>query len=148
MINIDRAVGASVGRASRLPALLGACLAGVLGCSGDPDAARAVGASGTVKVKGQPLESGTIQFVPEKGRAATGKITGGRFVLTTNEPDDGAIAGKHAVAIISQKEMPAKPGAEPEMVSVIDKKYGSTETSGLTVEIPAGGKTDIAIDLP
>jgi hypothetical protein len=118
------------------------------GCGGDPNDVPPVPASGTVTYQGKPLETGTIQFVPEKGRPAIGKIEGGRFTLTTVKEGDGAAPGKHAVAVSSMKQTaPPQPGAEPETVSAIDAKYNSTGSSGLTAEIPAAGKTDIVIDI-
>jgi hypothetical protein len=143
VINIDRGNEAPIRRASLLPALIVTCL---VGCGGgaDPDAVPAVRVGG---YKGKPLEEGTVQFVPEKGRAASGSIREGRFVLTTYEPNDGAIPGKHAVGVTSSKSMPARPGAEPETVSLIGQKYTSPGESGLFFEIPAKGNEDIVIDL-
>src|SRR5262249_1430926 len=44
--------------------------------------------SGTVTYKGQPLASGSINFIPESesGRGATGTIIDGRYSLTTHAP--------------------------------------------------------------
>jgi hypothetical protein len=146
VININRGNEAPIRGVSLLPALLVACL---VGCGGgaDPDAVPAVPVAGMVTFKGKPLEEGTVQFVPEKGRAASGKIQGGQFVLTTYEPNDGAIPGKHAVGVTSSKSMPARPGAEPEAVSLIGTKYTSPGEAGIFFEIPAKGKEDIVIDL-
>jgi hypothetical protein len=73
----------------------------VLGCgdsSGLPPRHRV---SGTVTYKDKPLERGTISFAPadEKGRAAGGTIVDGRYSLTTQDSDDGALPGKYRVAI-------------------------------------------------
>jgi hypothetical protein len=73
----------------------------VLGCadsSGLPPRSRV---SGTVTYNGKPLERGTISFVPAdaKGRAAGGSVVDGRFSLTTQDPNDGALPGKYRVAI-------------------------------------------------
>ena len=60
------------------------------GCGGGGGSeARAVPASGTVNYLGKPVEKGTIHFVPEKGRSASGEIENGKFTLTTYEPGDG-----------------------------------------------------------
>jgi hypothetical protein len=132
----------------RLLALGLGLVAVIPGCGGDPDELPAVPAGGTVTYQGKPVESGTIQFVPEKGRPAGGKIEGGRFTLTTYKEGDGAISGKHGVGVTSLKQQaPAQAGAEPEMISAIDKKFSLPTHSGLSAEVPAGGKTDLQIDI-
>jgi hypothetical protein len=123
-------------------------LTALSGCGGDTDGAKAVPAGGLVKYKGKPLEQGTIQFVPEIGRAAHGTIQDGKFTLTTHKEGDGAIPGKHKVGIVSTKETPSKKkGAEPETVFVVPKSYGQPGGSNISVDIPDGGKTDIEINI-
>ena len=124
------------------------CLA-IAACSTpDPNATPAVPAAGTIKYKGQPIETGTIQFIPAKGRAANGKIEAGQFSLTTYKDGDGAIPGLHAVAVFATKEVAAKKaGQEASAVSIIPERYSAAGSSGLSVEIPREGKKDIALDL-
>ena len=98
--------------------------------------------------KGKPLEKGTIQFIPENGRPASGAITNGHFVLTTNVEGDGAAPGIHGVGVTAYEEVPAKkPGQEPTTKSQLPAKYALPADSDIKVEIPASGKKDIQIDL-
>jgi hypothetical protein len=121
---------------------------GLPGCGGDAGAAGTVPAGGTVTVNGKPLETGQIQFVPAEGRPASGEIKDGRFTLSTYKDGDGAIPGKHQVAIVATKEVPAKKrGGEPESVSLVPQSYASPAKSNLSIEIPEGGKTDIEIKI-
>jgi hypothetical protein len=117
------------------------------GCSGDSGMVAAVPASGTVTFDGKPLETGSIQFIPEKGRPAGGPIKDGKFTLTTYNENDGAIPGKHAVAVTAFKDVKLKGQSEAQQVPIIPAIYLKPTTSGIAVDVPPGGKTDIAIDL-
>jgi len=133
-----------------LVGLISVVAAGAVGCgSRDPDAVKAVPAAGTVTYKGNPVDTGTVGFEPEKGRAASGTIKDGRFVLSTYGDDDGAIPGKHRVAVVATKQTPGKnkKGDEGSTVFVIPQKYANPDTSELVVEIPPSGKTDLVIEL-
>ena len=83
------------------------CLVGAMaialaaGCSGvkRPTLVRV---SGTVTVNGKPVEGATVVFTPMEGGARNAEgITdaSGVYQLTTFEPNDGVILGKHAVTI-------------------------------------------------
>jgi hypothetical protein len=86
-----------------------------------------------VLIDGQPLEHGFIQVIPEGDRAAMGKLgPGGRFSLTTFEPDDGVVPGKHPVAVIASESL----GAASQRWHA-PKKYMDPTTSGLSVEVTA-----------
>ena len=119
----------------------------VAGCSGDPDAIAAVPAEGTVTLKGKPLESGTIQLYPDKGRSASGSIVDGKFTLTTYEANDGAVPGMHKVVVTAYKEVKPKGATEPEQKLITPEKYSNPDASTLTIEIPTGGKKDLDIKL-
>lgn len=112
----------------------------VAGCGGES----LTPVTGTVHYKGQPLKEGSITFLPEKGRPATGKIVDGQIVeVTTNQANDGVPAGKHKVTITSiegGKDMyaPTK--------SRIPEKYAVAEQSGLTADI-GPGKNELKFDL-
>ena len=97
--------------------------------------------------KGKPLETGSIQFIPAKGRSASGVIKEGNFVMSTYDELDGAIPGKHAVIISAYKEVKVAGSTEPEQVLIVPEKYANAASSGLTVEIPSGGKKDIELKL-
>jgi len=100
-----------------------------LGC-GDGRPAR-VPTSGQVLIDGKPLEHGFVQVVPSGQRPATGQLgPGGRFVLTTFDPDDGCVRGKHPAAVIALESID---GSSQRWHA--PKKYMSVETSGLEVDI-------------
>jgi hypothetical protein len=124
-------------------------LSGIFGCGATASGGLAtVPAAGTVTFKGQPVESGSIQFVSPNGRPANGEIVGGKFTLSTYQDGDGAIPGKASVGITSTTEKPStKPGAEPATVHLVPSKYSSPEASGITFEIPSTGTKKILIEL-
>jgi len=139
-------------RESRLPVLATTALLTIalVGCgSGDPNAIKAVPAAGTVSYKGKPIETGTIGFVPAKGRPASGQITNGQFSMTTYTDGDGAIPGHHAVTVNATKQVPGtgRAGDEGRTISLVPESYASPDSSGTAVDIPPEGKTDIKIDL-
>ena len=132
----------------------------VSGCgNGQPtgDVVPTVTAKGTLTHKGAPLAYHQVNFFPEKdGRPASG-VSGedGQFVLGTNAPNDGATTGSNRVAVQYVGPPNTNPEAgmndfspPPPPKVKIDKKYTNIETSGLTIEIPSSGKSDIQIDLP
>jgi hypothetical protein len=61
--------------------------------------------SGTVTFNGEPAEFGEILFVPDSGKGNTGVPSMGRidkdghYVMSTQEPGDGVIAGHQKVGI-------------------------------------------------
>jgi hypothetical protein len=123
------------------------------------DIEKVVPVSGTLTFQGKPLEQYRVTFLPTDGRRAAVGITdvAGKFVLGTNDVGDGAPAGKHKVAIVWAPPASAgTPGQEaivddlsklPKPKIKIPDKYGNPETSGLEQEIPAGGVSDLKIDL-
>jgi hypothetical protein len=122
----------------------------VLGCGkSDPDALPTVPAAGTVTYKGKPVESGSIQFVPTKGRPASGTIKDGNFILSTYKEEDGAIPGTHLVGVTSTKDIPSKnPGADPKVVFLVPANFSDYSSSGLSVEVPAEGSVSLKIEIP
>jgi hypothetical protein len=117
------------------------------GCGGGDGEVPAVPAAGTVTYQGKPVEKGTVYFLPEKGHPATGAIEGGKFTLTTYKEGDGAIPGKHGVGVAVTEAVPTKDGDTAEKY-VVPQKYADPGSSKISVDIPAGGKTDIVIDVP
>jgi hypothetical protein len=61
--------------------------------------------SGKVMYKGQPVQNGTVFFMPDEakgtvGPAAVGSITSnGTYIMSTESAGDGAIVGHHKVGI-------------------------------------------------
>ncbi len=111
-----------------------------------------VTAAGILTYKGQPLEYHQIYLQSEGKRAATA-LTGsdGRFQLGTNQAGDGAPAGRQQVAVVYAGppvlEGDAAEVKTPPPKVKIPPKYQRAETSGLTLEIPPGGSSDLKIEL-
>jgi hypothetical protein len=81
---------------------------------------------GRVTYKGEPVKYGTVHFMPSedkgtKGPPALGVITSdGSYVLSTDEPGDGALVGSHRVGITGLDPTPinAEPAPEPDKAPV------------------------------
>ncbi len=117
-------------------------LIGVAGCSDSPT----IECTGRVLLEGQPVANASVMFVPEDGsHVATGRTDNeGRFCLTTVEPDDGALAGKHAVSVTAV--VPVRPNPQRgatvddafdqvQLQWLVPQKYANPETSGLTATV-------------
>lgn len=122
-------------------------LAVLSGCGGGGGELPTVPAAGTVTYQGKPVDKGTVYFLPEKGRPATGQIEAGKFTLSTYKDGDGAVVGKHRVGVSVTEEVKTKDG-DTTAKYLIPQKYADAESSKLNADIPAGGKTDIVIDIP
>lgn len=130
---------------------------GLLGCGSSGPVAeieKTVSAGGVLTFQGKPLENYRIIFHPtDKKRPASARTDAeGKFRLGTNKPGDGAPAGKHRVTVsYVGPEVDPTPGNEmqeiPPAKVVIPVKYGSLDSSDITSEIPAGGDTNLKIDL-
>lgn len=104
------------------------------GCGGPP---KTYLVHGTVLFPdGQPLTRGTVEFETfhqNKAITASGEIDkDGTFQLGTFGPNDGAIAGEHRVAVISDYVIGTgveRPGELPP--PLLDPKFRSFKTSGL-----------------
>jgi hypothetical protein len=136
----------------------------VAGCGG-PKRPQTVAVSGTVTLDGKPVEGATVGFIPEGGgRPATGTTdASGAFTLTTFEPGDGAVVGKHSVTVSKvrgsgqqgdQASTASGPGPGPgpgamplsgmpeaggvKLEWIVPKKYSEPANSGLKVEVRSG----------
>jgi hypothetical protein len=116
------------------------------GCGGDSGEPPTVPVSGTLAVEGKPVSNGTIHFHPEKGRTATGIVKDGKFTLTTYTDGDGGIAGKNKVAVEVVQEVPMKDG-DTTTKSLIPVKFTNPDQSGVALEIPAKGYSNLQIDI-
>lgn len=120
---------------------------------------KVVPVNGRVLYNGEPLGDAMVTFSNAEANIAAYGQSGanGRFKLTTFEHGDGAVPGKHRVSvrrvqIINPNPLgfdpftdgPAKPVTE---VWLIPKRYGSLQTSKLTVDVAEEGKNDIVIEL-
>lgn len=104
---------------------------------------------GKVTVAGEPLTQGRIQFLPESGRRASGRIQGdGSYQLTTFDPGDGAKLGEYTVIVEAvqtetQGERPkslleeATVGSSYQVKnqSLVNPKYNLKSTSPLTATV-------------
>ena len=86
-----------------------------------------------------------VDFQPEGGKtSATGHVApDGSFKLTTFGADDGAIPGRHRVAI---SPPPSPDPDKPPQKSKLPSKYSNFETSEMSVEIKPG-RNDIELAL-
>ena len=150
-------------------------LANLMGCSGEIPIPGIVDVTGTVALKGQPVEGVTVNFHPDSGsRAASGRTDAkGRFTLTTFNPGDGALPGTYRVSvskiedtdpsrqltseqfagIMSGKAPPPPPSSKPRAAKDgglkyhVPKKYMDTEKSGLIATVDQDGENDFQFDL-
>lgn len=154
-----------------LPVALAISLGTVIlvGCGGRTGPT-VVPVTGTVKVKGQPVEGVQVTFMaPGAPRASTGTTDAqGRFRLTTMAVDDGAIPGKNSVSIANRAAphetmSPDNPSAGYDQMmnaaasasrkkdpgkGLIPDKYADPATSGFTAEVSPGAQNDFTFDIP
>jgi len=81
-----------------LPFLLGSIL--LAGCSGD-DLEPVYPVTGTITMKGKPVEGAIVAFTPTEGGTAASGTTdaAGVYKLTTRSAGDGAVAGKYNISV-------------------------------------------------
>jgi len=105
------------------------------GCGKRDDRKPVVKIKGKVTFRSQPVDQGTITFIPlEGGKNATSAIQeGGIFSLSTYDKDDGAIVGKHKVVVKVNAVGPD--GKAVSKNARIPAKYESAETTPVQVEI-------------
>jgi hypothetical protein len=128
-------------------ALLMACLL-PSGCG--PGRPAVVPVTGTVTVGGKPVAGATVLFQPTGGGVPGRGVTAddGGFTLTTFEQGDGAIVGRHRVAI-SKMTLSGMVAAEGDVAPAVvsgqvketwatPQRYASVETSGLEVDVARG----------
>jgi len=125
------------------------------GCADVADIEHTVSAGGVLTHKGQPLANYSVILQPIEGQRGAGGETDdhGHFVLGTNGAGDGAPPGKHRVAIAYLGPPASRPDGQnnfttPQPKVKLAPKYASPETSGLTVDVPASGSSDLKIDVP
>jgi hypothetical protein len=161
----------------RVPRLFFAvpAVAALLGCGDDSGLPRRYPVSGTVTYNGKLLEKGNINFAPDGpgGRAAGGTIVDGKYSLTTQNPDDGAVPGKYKVGVVAKTTDTSKvdlkiKGATTEQAkkdiaavfpqkvaaraaakakNLIPARFNSPETSGLGFEVKPQSNTAVDFDL-
>ena len=116
----------------------------LVGCSGG-SADGLTQVTGTVKLNGEPLKSGTITFMPVAGTtSATGEIEDGEYSLSTTTPGDGAPPGDYKVSVTAWEKLPTMTEAG---VPAVPEKYMSTATSGLKAHVQGESSHEIDFDL-
>lgn len=143
--------GSPVGAA--LPFLMGVRTRGGRHREGPPRG-RVAKVSGTVTWQGKPVAFGSVTLVPDraknnKGRAATGAIKNGKFILTTYGRGDGALVGWHRIELSYPKGNPIQMRMD-EVVDLGDRLpaiYRGSE-SVLSVEIKPGVQNVLKMVLP
>ena len=138
-----------------LPGLLGLLL--LAGCGPRRPATAPV--RGSVTYQGEPVTAGKIAFYPEHGRPALGVIgPDGTYRLTTFEPGDGALLGKHRVTIqathVTGPSMPAtfedelaqtaadRPEViEPVVEWLVPQEYSRRESTTLRADVAPKANT-------
>jgi len=125
------------------------------GCSHGSNVEHSVAARGVLTHKGQPLANYSVTLQPMEGeRGATGETDEqGHFVLGTNSQGDGASPGKHRVGIAYLGPPASRPDGQnnftaPQPKVKLATKYATPETSGLSVEVPPSGSSDLKIEVP
>jgi hypothetical protein len=119
----------------------------VTGCGSPPPSpppANLVPVQGRVTFDGTPVAGADLQFAPITNNlhealvaAATTDANGG-FVLKSHPHGEGALPGIYTVTIRFYPGVPTK----------VPEKYGDPSTTPLKkVEIPAGGKKDLVLNL-
>ena len=135
------------------------CLAQTAGCGrGGPALAKCVG---IVTLDGQPLDKGSVQFIPDRSKGTSGAMataaigTDGRFSLRTFAADDGGLVGFHKVTVASWDSVPdtskptddSLPGKPPPPKSLIPEIYVDPQRSGLSAEVKAGKTNEFHFEL-
>jgi hypothetical protein len=109
--------------------------------------------AGRVNYRGRPLASGTIVFIPDAVRGASGDLAcaaiqpdGTYRIKTGNNP--GAAPGWHRVTVVAVQNTPVAPGQRPILpFSLLPAKYQDPELSGLRCEVLPAKENTINFNL-
>ena len=121
---------------------------GLVGC-GRGDRLPTYEATGKVAFPdGAPLEGGTIlsESVDQPVTARATIEMDGSFILGTYEEDDGAVAGKHKVAIVPPMDLTVDPD-EVRPRRLIHDRYRHVDESGLEFEVVADQDNEFHIEV-
>ena len=110
-----------------------------------------VAVTGTVTMKGQPVDKAEVMFNPKHGRHASGVTdAAGRFSLSTAKPGDGAMPGEYTVTLgefYPPDQPPKPPPGGGFLPSRFPTKYADPNTSPLTATIERGKKNDFQFEV-
>ena len=117
------------------------------GCS---DQLRTYPVSGKVRfTTGGVVHVGTVELKSREHKVqARGQIqSDGSFTLTTYKDGDGAVAGMHDCVVVQFVMAEGISGHKPSTVGVVDRRYASYSTSGLTVEVSPLRKNELILEV-
>lgn len=105
--------------------------------------------SGKVSFNRKPLTHGTVILQPDVGPVAQGEIQkDGSFRLSSYQPNDGAVIGRHRVTVVSRGKPRNGPVGEPLPGKLlIPEKYTNAETSGIDVDIKPSDNKPLLVEL-
>ena len=120
-------------------------LAACLGCG--PATPEVVPVTGKVLLDGQPLTVGRVLTTPSAGRGSNGLIgSDGTFELSTFGQRDGALIGRHKVAVVAYEGKTGGPEAGLGKL-LVPERYTNAETSGLTIDVDANEENTVVLEL-
>ncbi len=98
---------------------------------------------------GSPVKVGTVELKSrDHSVQARGRIeVDGSFQLTTYSENDGAVAGVHDCVVVQFVMTEDLAGHRPSTIGVIDPRFSSYATSGLTVDIQPGTQNEITLEV-
>ncbi|AWM38034.1 hypothetical protein GobsT_38860 [Gemmata obscuriglobus] len=124
-----------------------ACLLGsaLLGCS---QGVKKITVNGTVTYKGQPLESGILQFVGADGAYSAAVVQpGGKFIMTDVVPGDIKVGVQSSPGGSGSSDPKAAAAPKGPTPATIPEKYRNPETSGLKYTVtPSTDTLEIKLD--
>jgi hypothetical protein len=124
----------------------------LLGCS--KDGPKIVPINGVVTYQGQPVPNLTIHFIPDSGRPSWGRTDAqGRFKLSYDPENDGAVVGRHRIWVQFRPGSPAEEDTFEKVLAMLPKerkamldKYGNSTDPQYEVEIKSDTR-DLEIKL-
>lgn len=122
-------------------------LIALVGCSGRP---RTYPVQGKVQFdNGRPVVVGVVELQSIEGKInARGDIArDGTFTLTTFEPGDGAVAGKHKCVVMQMVMVENMEGFKHSTIGVVDPRYATYRGSGLEVEVAKSDENPIVLEV-
>ena len=142
---------------------------GTAGCGGTSDRPQVAPVSGTVTYNGAAVDGATVVFGAEGASTFSQGTTdsGGKFRLTTYEPNDGAIVGVNVVRILKNEQSADGSAGEvnlddpgdaysqqmggetsaPESKSELPERYADATTTPLKETVTAEGPNEFTFNL-
>jgi hypothetical protein len=116
----------------------------LVGCPGGSGGLQTYPAGGVVKFSdGQPISGATVTFLSPQGELARAITDAeGKFQLGTREDTDGAVEGKHRVAVVPEIVRGSKSPPPP-----VPDRYQVAENSGIELEVKADGENQFEIKI-